>query len=57
MEATTGFDAIADQSGFVVAYLDYAPPVIYDAPNIATMSSLIDQLTARENNDPRRVYV
>ena len=57
MEATTGFNAIADQSGFVVAYLDYAPPVIYDAPNIATMSSLIDQLTARENIDPRRVYV
>jgi polyhydroxybutyrate depolymerase len=57
MESTTGLDSIADQNGFVVAYLDYAPPVIYDAPNIAYISSMIDQLTASENIDPRRVYV
>ena len=28
MEYTTGFDSVADQNGFVVAYLDFTPPVV-----------------------------
>lgn len=57
MESTTGFDSIADQNGFVVAYVDYPPPIPNDPSNADFLRPLIDQFTASENIDPRRVYV
>jgi polyhydroxybutyrate depolymerase len=57
MQTLTGFDSVADQKGFVVAYLDFTPPVVLDSANVSYIGSMIDQLTKSENIDPDRVYV
>ncbi len=62
-EATSGLDAVADQHGFVVAYLGSVAPaspawLLVDMPqNLAYISAEIKSLTASQNIDPRRVYV
>lgn len=62
-EATSGLDAVADQHGFVVAYLGSLAPaspawLLVDMPqNLAYISAEIKSLTASQNIDPRRVYV
>lgn len=62
-ETATGLDAVADQHGFVVAYLAAPAPTspawtLTDMPaNLAYVSSEINQLTADQNIDPNRVYV
>lgn len=62
-ESVTGLDAVADRSGFVVAYLGSLAP---ESPawrlhqlssNLAYVSAEIKSLTASENIDPKRVYV
>jgi polyhydroxybutyrate depolymerase len=59
METLTGFDQVADEHGFVVAYLsssDYhaawKPP-----SDLLYVSSEITKITASQNIDPGRVYV
>jgi polyhydroxybutyrate depolymerase len=59
MEKLTGFDQVADEHGFVVAYLsssDYhaawKPP-----SDLLYVSSEISKITASQNIDPSRVYV
>ena len=62
-EQTAGLDAVADQHGFVVAYLSSLIPTSpawtrADMPaNLAYVSSEISQLIAAQNIDPNRVYV
>ena len=62
----TGFDAVADRNGFVVAYI--APTRLYnDAErlrgpgppfaDIQFLSSVIDKVRVSENIDPTRVYI
>jgi polyhydroxybutyrate depolymerase len=60
MEGLTHFERLADQNGFVVAYLDSSSqtnpwnPRTNDLPYV---SHMIDQLTASQNIDPARVYI
>jgi polyhydroxybutyrate depolymerase len=62
-ETTSGLDAVADQHGFVVAYLGSLAPtspawLLGDMPqNLAYIGSEIKSLTVSENIDPKRVYV
>jgi polyhydroxybutyrate depolymerase len=62
-EQNSGLDAVADEHGFVVAYLSSRTPTSpawrgADMPsNLAYVSSEITQLTATEKIDPKRVYV
>ena len=62
-EATSGLDRVADQYGFVVAYLSARQPT---SPawtssdlqeNLAYVSAEIKQLVLDQNVDPNRVYV
>jgi polyhydroxybutyrate depolymerase len=54
---SVGFNQVADEYGFVVAYLDPSWPTWKDQSNISYISSMISRLTASENIDPQRVYV
>jgi polyhydroxybutyrate depolymerase len=56
-EAGSGWDRVADEHGFVVAYLGSARPAWKNPSNVAYISAQIDRITARYNIDPRRVYV
>lgn len=56
-ETTSGWDAVADEHGFVVAYLGSAAPAWKYVSNVAYISAEIHSLTARYNIDPHRVYV
>src|SRR6202011_907635 len=56
-EATSGWDQVANQHGFVVAYLGSGAPAWKDPSNVAYISSEIDQLESTYNVNPRRVYV
>ncbi len=56
-ERWTRFDQVADQHGFVVAYLGSAVPSWKDVSNVGYIGGMIDELTASENIDPQRVYV
>jgi polyhydroxybutyrate depolymerase len=56
-EAKTGWDSVAAAHGFVVAYLGSAAPAWKDPSNVTYISSMIDQIKASQNIDPRRVYV
>ncbi|MGH2882255.1 MAG: alpha/beta hydrolase family esterase, partial [Solirubrobacteraceae bacterium] len=62
-EAGSGLDTVADQYGFVVAYLGQPPPVspawrrVDLAANLSYISSEIKQLTVSESIDPTRVYI
>jgi len=69
MEATTGFSALADSEGFIVAYPDGrqrvwnanpgAPSSISGPPadDVAFIAALIDRCVDEYGADPRRVYV
>jgi polyhydroxybutyrate depolymerase len=59
MVSLTGMDQVAAQHGFVAAYLATATPAHpwSTTADLAYISSMIDQLVATENVDPRRVYV
>jgi polyhydroxybutyrate depolymerase len=60
MEGLTHFEHVADEHGFVVAYLDSASasaPWNPRTDDTAYVSSEISQLTQSENIDPSRVYV
>jgi dienelactone hydrolase len=48
---------VANQFGFVVAYLDSPPPPWKAPSEIAYIGSMISQLKASQNIDPQRVYV
>jgi polyhydroxybutyrate depolymerase len=59
MQGLTKFEHVADEHGFVVAYLassdlnhPWRPP-----SDLNYVSSMIDQITASQNIDPSRVYV
>src|SRR5207249_862265 len=56
-EATSGWDKLADEHGFIVAYLGSARPAWKNPSNVAYISAQIDRIRARYNTDPRRVYV
>jgi polyhydroxybutyrate depolymerase len=56
-ESYTGFDRLADKLGFVAVYLDSPQPLWKDPSNIGYIGSIISQLEASDNIDPRRVYV
>jgi polyhydroxybutyrate depolymerase len=56
-EAKSGWDQVANQHGFVVAYLGSAAPAWKDPSNVAYIGSEIDRLESGYNIDPRRVYV
>lgn len=56
-EQNTGFDSLADQYGFVVAYLDSPPPEWKAPSEITYVGSMISQVKASQNIDPQRVYV
>lgn len=50
IQRTTGFDGLADEEGFLVAY----PDALADA---AELEALLDQLAEATEVDPRRIYV
>jgi len=54
---STGLNAVADRNGFVVACLDSPVQPYPDPSNISYIGSMISQLVASQNIDPRRVYV
>jgi polyhydroxybutyrate depolymerase len=56
-EAKSQWDTVANRRGFVVAYLGSAAPAWKDPSNVSYISSMIDQIKASQNIDPRRVYV
>lgn len=62
-EQTTGFDHVADQYGFVVAYLSSQIPtrpawtLSNMQANLSYISSQINSLTASQKIDPNRVFV
>lgn len=59
-ERGTLFDQLADQHGFVVAYLgsdNQAHPWSPHGDDLQYVSSMITQLTQSQNIDPNRVYV
>ncbi len=62
-EHVSGLDAVADEHGFVVAYLSSPMPTspawtLTDMPaNLAYVSSEISRLTSEQNIDPNRVFV
>lgn len=63
----TGFDDVADEHGFVVAYptgldgqwnyVDGIPGYELDVPDVEFLRALVAELTARYPIDPARVYV
>ncbi len=60
MEGLTHFEALANQKGFVVAYLDSSSQTNPWNPrtnDLAYVSSMIDQLKVSQNVDPNRVYI
>jgi polyhydroxybutyrate depolymerase len=60
MEGLSHFEELANQDGFVVAYLDSSSQTNPWNPrtnDLAYVSSMIDQLTASQNIDPQRVYM
>lgn len=60
LERGTLFDQLADQHGFVVAYLgsdNQAHPWSPHGDDLQYVSSMITQLTKSQNIDPNRVYV
>jgi polyhydroxybutyrate depolymerase len=56
-EAQSGWDRVADQHRFIVAYLGSARPAWKSPSNVGYISAQIDRLRATYNVDPRRVYV
>jgi polyhydroxybutyrate depolymerase len=56
-EQTSGWDKVADEHGFVVAYLGSGPPAWKDPSNVAYIAAEIRALLARYRIDSRRVYV
>ncbi len=62
-ESVSGLDAVANQHGFVVAYLGSLEPaspawtLVDMKANLAYISAETKRLIASENIDPRRVYV
>jgi polyhydroxybutyrate depolymerase len=70
MELLTGFDALAEQDGFIVAYPDSFdlawddgklasgwPSELQPADDVGFISALIDHLAATYTLDPQRVYL
>jgi polyhydroxybutyrate depolymerase len=59
MQGLTHLEQVADEHGFVVAFLGSSDPVHAWAPpsDLDYVSSMIDQIIASENIDPNRVYV
>lgn len=70
MEILTGLSALADEQGFVVAYpdgigrtwndgrgLESFPAMKRGVDDVGFISAMIDELVARANVDPSRVYV
>jgi polyhydroxybutyrate depolymerase len=58
MEGLTKFEHLANRYGFVVAYPGSTTNPPWNSPgDLRYISSLIDQVKASQNIDPRRVYV
>ncbi|MBA3806795.1 MAG: hypothetical protein H0X28_00155 [Solirubrobacterales bacterium] len=56
-EGKSGWDTVADEHDFVLAYLGSGSPAWKDPSNVAYVSAEIKRIKARYNIDPRRVYV
>ncbi len=56
-EAKSGWDRVADEHGFVVAYLGSGPPAWKSPSNVAYIKAQIASIEARYNIDRHRVYV
>jgi polyhydroxybutyrate depolymerase len=56
-EAKSGWDTVADEHGFLVAYLGSGPPAWKSPANVTYIKAQIASIRALYNIDPRRVYV
>jgi polyhydroxybutyrate depolymerase len=56
-QTTSGWNRLADQHHFVVAYLGSPQPAWKDTANNPYVSAMIAKLIRTENIDPQRVYV
>lgn len=56
-EQISGWDRIADEHDFIVAYLGSAAPAWKSPTNVSYIAAQIHALTAKYDADPRRIYV
>jgi polyhydroxybutyrate depolymerase len=56
-EAKSAWDTVADEHGFIVAYLGSAAPAWKYTSNVAYIAAQIRRISAQYNVDPHRVYV